>query len=353
MKIRRRLTYGAVLLTLQLVTVAVMLPGGWLEAVAAHAQQDGTAYDFEAGDLGDWLTQGQVAIVTSAIDPQTANTMQTVAQGSYSVRIGDETPWGVAGNQVSLLEREIVVPASAAPVIQFSYAVVANDPANHPQPDKPFFRLEVVDLTANETLPVSDFKYSSQTSGDWYLGSAPGNLGLPQSSFYTFGGDRWVFIPWKHEKVDLAGRGGHRLRISFILSDCNPNAHAAYGYFDNIRVGDEVALPPLPAPLGPLTPAGVPIDPGPLAGLLIWIEQNKIWPLVACLMPLLFLGLLGLGGYRVFASTRPPPPTRSDDDYPRARKVTNQGAPSTIQQRPLGQKNKEAGTTIKSRKPDQ
>ena len=350
MKLPRSLSCGVLLLTLHIVAVAVMLPGGWLAAVTAYAQSS-VAYDFERGDLGDWLSQGEVAVVPSSLDLQTANAMQTVAQGNFSVRIGDEVAWAIAGDQVSLITHELVVPSTGSPVLQFSYAVVANDPANHDEVDKPNFRLEVVDLTANETLPVSDFKYSSQQSADWYLGSAPDDVGLPQSSFFAFSGDRWVFIPWKHETVDLAGRGGHRLRVSFILSDCNPNAHAAYGYFDNIRIGDEVAPPPLPPIVGTLTPAGAPVDPGPLAAALIWIEQNKIWPLVACLVPLLLLGLLGLGSYRIVAASRPSAATRSSDDYSKVPKKANEGDPTIMVEKPAEQENKTSGATMKPRRP--
>ncbi len=298
--------------TLLLLAVAMTAAVVFYEPATKTAYAQAAVSDnFESGGFGDWTTSGQVSIVGSAIDPQTANGMQTVAQGNYSVRVGDEVAWAVAGDQVSSIEREVVVPSGGKPVLQFSYAVVANDPPSHDLVDKPNFRLEITDLTTNETLPVGDFKYSSQTSGDWFLGSSPDGLDISQRSFFAFSGDRWVFIPWKHEKVDLGGRGGHQLRIRFVLSDCNPQGHAAYGYFDNIRIGDEVALPSLPALVNTPIPAGVPIDPGFLASFLRWIEQNKIWPLVACLTPLLLLGLLGLGGRKVVETYRPPLDSRA------------------------------------------
>ena len=33
------------------------------------------SYDFESGDLGDWLTQGQVSVISNSFDPQTSNTI--------------------------------------------------------------------------------------------------------------------------------------------------------------------------------------------------------------------------------------------------------------------------------------
>lgn len=348
----RHLTRSFLVFGAYLIMMGIALPQGWFEVVVAHAQGE-VVYDFESSDVGDWITQGQVTVVAASIDPQTYNSLQTVAQGDFSVRIGDEVAWAYGGDQVSAIEREVIVPSTDAPVLQFSYAVVANDPPNHDLHDKPNFRLEVVDLTTGETLPVSDFKYSSQSNDAWYVGGMPGS-DFSQSSFHRVNRDRWVFIPWRHEKVDLSGRAGHRLRMSFILSDCNPSAHAAYGYFDNIRIGSEVVPPPLPPLVGTEPPplAGVPIDPGALATFLTWVEQNKIWPLVACLTPLLLLFFLGFGGYGVVQATRPKRSNTTTYEEPMVgRRPTNPGAQATIREEGTSQSNEEAGATINPNKP--
>lgn len=315
--------------------VGVALPRDWFDAIVANAQ-GGFVYDFESGNLDDWLVQGQVDLVSNAIDSQTMDTLPTVAQGNFSVRIGDEMPWGVVGDRVSAIERELTIPSVDQPVLQFSYAVIANDPANHDQDDKPSFSLEIFDLTTNELLPVSDFQYSSQTSDAWLLGRAPNAADVGQTSFQWINGDRWVFIPWRHEQVDLSGRAGHRMRISFILSDCWPSAHAAYGYFDNIRIGSEAPPPPLPPLVGTPDTAGAPVDPGTLATFFTWVEQNKIWPLVACLTPLLFLFLAGMGGYGVVRVARPPNKTTASsyEEPIQSRQPTNTGARAGIKKDP-------------------
>lgn len=253
-----------------------------------QAQGDALSWDFENGDLQGWTTSGQVALIGPATDLQTDNALSTVAQGKYAVRVGDEVAWRWQGDQSSSLERTVQIPAVAKPVLQFSYAVVANDPPNHPEADKPYFRLEVQDLTSNEQLPVSEFKYSSQNSKDWYLGRAPDGQSFGQTSQSWVQGDRWVFIPWRHETIDLAGRVGHQLLIRFTVGDCNPTAHAAYGYFDTIHVGDPVAAPALPALLKPALPAGDPGAPGVLAAVPNAIEQYSLWPW-CLLLPLLLL----------------------------------------------------------------
>ncbi|NCC66430.1 MAG: hypothetical protein EOM15_17480, partial [Spirochaetia bacterium] len=98
-----------------LTLATILFASGWFKAVPLHAQNE-IVYNFENGEVGDWLAQGQVDIVSSYIDPQTANAMQTVAQGNFSVRIGDEVPWGMTGDQVSSIDREIIIPTVDAPV---------------------------------------------------------------------------------------------------------------------------------------------------------------------------------------------------------------------------------------------
>lgn len=274
-----------------LLALGLVLPVGGRQPKASYAQSSNTlVWDFETGTINDWQTSGQVQVITDTIDLLTDNSMHSVAQGTYSLRIGDSTPWAYSGDQFSSIEQTIRIPQIDKPVLQFSYAVVANDPPSHPDTDKPYFQLNVQDLTTGDVLPVSDFKYTSQTNHEWYLGQPPAGTSLSQSSFYQLGGDRWVFIPWKHEKVDLSGRGGHQLLINFTVRDCNPQAHAAYSYVDNIRVGQVVVLPKLPDLVKQPLPAGPPPGAGLIAGLLNFTEKTHIWPW--CLLPLLLIPLL-------------------------------------------------------------
>lgn len=280
-----------------MICAGMLLAAGREPLHRVYAQSDGsTAWDFETGTIGSWTPTGQVTLVTDSIDPLTDNAMHTVAQGQYSLKVGDEVAWGVAGDQLSSIEQILSVPqANGKPVLQFSYAVVANDPPSHAETDKPYFQLQVRDLTTGEDLPASDFKYTSQSSQEWYLGTSPDGQDASQLVFGQISGDRWVFIPWKHEKVELADRIGHQILIKFTMRDCNPTAHAAYGYLDNIRLGAEVALPNLPALAHNPQPAGAPPSPNFIQQGAGFAEQNGLWPWCLIIPLLLFLaGLVAL-----------------------------------------------------------
>lgn len=299
-------------------SIGMLLAAGGYSPYPASAQTDGTTtWDFETGDMGTWLPTGQVSIVTDSIDPLTDGAMHTVAQGQYSLKVGDEVPWGQVGDQFSSIEQTLVVPqADNRPVLQFSYAVVANDPPSHAEVDKPYFQLQVRDLTTGEDLPVSDFKYTSQTSQEWFLGQPPAGQDQSQMWFGQLSGDRWVFIPWKHERVELADRIGHQLLIKFTMRDCNPTAHAAYGYLDNIRIGAEVVPPVLPALENNPQPAGNPPDPNFIQTGAGFAEQYGLWPWGCCMIPLLLMGVLGGAFYKFWPRKVTPASSATEESGP-------------------------------------
>jgi hypothetical protein len=254
--------------------------------------------DFETGDFSGWITSGDVTVVQDALDPLTDNAMHAVAQGGYSAMVGDQIPWAVKGPQRSTISQKVTVQKLAAGqkrvVLQFSYAVVANDPPSHPEPDKPYFTVTVLDLNTGESLYDTSYVYTSQTSKEWYLGKRP-DQSLPTRGFSTLSGDRWVFVPWRNIEVDLTPRVGHQISLLFEVRDCNPTAHAAYGYLDNIRVGT-----PMSIKLPDLThepPRADWVDPNIINNVLLFIETWKIWPwclLLPILLLLLWLLLLFL-----------------------------------------------------------
>ncbi|HEY1015828.1 MAG TPA: hypothetical protein VGE07_24175 [Herpetosiphonaceae bacterium] len=246
---------------------------------SVRAQVPGQSWDFETDDLSGWTAAGDVGFVTDAIDPLTDSAMHSVASGRQSLRIGDPEAWGRTGNEYSSIETVVTVPDAEAPVVQFSYAVVADDPT-HPEQQKPLFQLEIKDLTTNETLPSSDFKYSSQTNQEWFLG--------PPSGFASQ--ERWVFIPWKHGQVSLADRAGHRISIRFQVRDCTQGAHAAYGYLDNMFVGAEREQPALPALAKTPLAAGPAGAPSFLQLRRLDLQEAGFWPW--CWLPFLLLALL-------------------------------------------------------------
>lgn len=298
--------------------LVILQPAQMIPNVSTQAQTEaGLTWDFEDGSLGDWLVVGQVQTIGDRIDPLTDDAMRSVSQGTYAAMIGDAASWSSGGAKLSSIERTLIVPqADGKPVLQFSYAVVANDPPDHGETAKPYFQLEVRDLTTGELLPVSNFKYTSQTSQEWFLGRPPDDQRLSQLGFSQLSGDRWIFAPWRHETVDLSRYIGHQLRLQFAVRDCDLGAHAAYGYLDAIHVGPALSAPLLPSLSKQAVPAGAPPTPNLIQTASTSIERWSLWP--SCLLvPLLFALALALAYY--FRPRRILPATNTDLPMDQAR----------------------------------
>ncbi|HUN22572.1 MAG TPA: hypothetical protein PK299_05485 [Anaerolineales bacterium] len=270
---------------------------------------------FESGDLSGWQASGDVSTVTMALDPLTINSIQTVADGTYSAKIGDDVPWGNGDNLSSEMFQEVVIPnaSESANVIQFAYAVVANDPPDHPEADKPFFQVIITDLTTNERLYDTNQMFTSQSNSVWYIGENYGG---------TFGfSDSWVFTDWVEVNQDVRGREGHRIEIRLIVQDCAHGAHAAYAYLDQVNVGTpaQLVLPPMVG-----TPQqAVYRGPSWYSSIMPFLEKFLITPLLCalCLLPLLlaFGYFLSRRKQPVRSSSYTPPPVPNPEPEPEKR----------------------------------
>lgn len=264
-----------------------LICSGYLSFQLSTAIQNG---NFESGDLIGWTVTGETSVTISGTDPITGDYLQKVAEGQYAAMIGDSVPWSGSGQQQSGLEQTVIVPSDAPSdaVLQFTYAVVANDPPNHPETDKPRFRVLIEDIDTQQILSDTNYTYTSQTSGEWYLGERLTGS-IAQQPFSTLNQDRWVFKPWTEVQIPVNELNGHSLRILFEVRDCNWGAHPIYGLLDQVRIGSPVSLtiPPL---VGNPSPAAY-INPPFWAGFTQWLEQmGLIW--LCCLLPLFLLGLL-------------------------------------------------------------
>lgn len=246
--------------------------------------------NFELGDLTGWIVNGEVSVASNGTDATTGNHLQRVAEGKYSAMIGDEVPWSGSGIQQSSLEQVIQLPQSlpSDSVLEFVYAVVANDPPDHPEIDKPRFRVLVDDLTSNKKLLDTEYLYTSQSSKDWYLGddvSGP----VWNQPYYMLASDRWVFRPWNQVSIPITKLSGHQIKIYFEVRDCNYGAHAIYGLLDGVQIGSPTTID-LPDLEGDPQPA-VYLDPPFWWPILLFLEKQGLI-LLCCIIPLLLFCLL-------------------------------------------------------------
>jgi hypothetical protein len=146
-----------------------------------------------------------------------------------SLRLGNaETQYGKS----RIVKNNVLITATNS-LFSFSYALVMHNPVDHPEADKPYFKVEITDVN-------SGANYSNLIN----LGGGSNILvsnhpSLISSGIYKCGiGSNYLIVykPWACYTFDLSSIIGKTVNIIFEVRDCNQGAHFAYAYLDNICI---------------------------------------------------------------------------------------------------------------------
>lgn len=194
--------------------------------------------DFEYGDFTGWtgrrgsccpinlpfpgIVPGRHTIMTPGIDPHSCGNLNTVYQGGFSARLGNDN----VGSQAEGLQYTFIVDPLST-LIQYAYAVVFQDPG-HDDGEQPIFnsRVRLMDgsivecteysVSAGPNLP--DYSYCDEFD----------ILGNPIQVAYS---------DWRIIAIDLSAQVGQMVTMEFEVGDCDLGAHFGYAYIDAISCG--------------------------------------------------------------------------------------------------------------------
>lgn len=150
--------------------------------------------------------------------PTTAPAPGCTGPSTGAVRIGN----AASGLGCELLSKTFVV-TPATSIITFWYAVVLQNPLDHPLSDQPFFWVRVTDISDNIVPGAFDFGNGSDK-----LVAAPPNI----NPFFHAAPNQVVFKDWSCAQINLSTQVGKRVTIEFITADCGQGAHWGYAYID-------------------------------------------------------------------------------------------------------------------------
>src|SRR5215203_122818 len=209
----------------------------------SNAQSCPTNIDFENGTFSGWTCHiGSVAAVNgqnvisvyesgpidnrhtmydanSGILDQYGGFPVNCPNGSgHSIRLGNNTP----GTEAEAVSYEFTIPANRDVYsLVYHYAVVFQDP-NHQQYEQPRMEIEILNVTDNTVISCSSFTsipYGSVLPG-FFLSPNPG-------------GDTPVWCKdWSAVSINLNGKAGKTIRLSFKTADCTFRRHFGYAYVD-------------------------------------------------------------------------------------------------------------------------
>ena len=162
---------------------------------------------------------GRQTIVSTGLDPNTCGGLNTVYEGNFSARLGN--------NQNNARAEGLYYTFTVSPsttLIQYAYAVVLQDPG-HSDGDQPRFQSRVR-LANGTVIPCTE-----------YVVTAGPNL--PGFNYCTIPGNPTpvAYSDWRVISLDLSGYIGQSVTLEFETGDCDLGAHYGYAYIDAISCG--------------------------------------------------------------------------------------------------------------------
>jgi hypothetical protein len=191
--------------------------------------------NFEFGNFTNWtgrrgtccpinlpiigILPGRQTIVSAGVDPNTCGGLNTVYDGNFSARLGNNQNNARAEG---LYYTFTVSPATT--LIQYAYAVVLQDPG-HSDGDQPRFQSRVR-LANGTVIPCTEYMVTAgpNLAGFNYC-TIPGNV-TPVA-----------WSDWRVISLDLSGYVGQSVTLEFETGDCDLGAHYGYAYIDAISCG--------------------------------------------------------------------------------------------------------------------
>lgn len=140
----------------------------------------------------------------------------TCPNGSgYSVKLGNSR----GGHEAEAISYEFTIPANRNFYsLVYFYAVVFQNP-NHKINEQPRLELEVKNLTDNVLIDCSSFTFIP--------------FGSPLPGFFVSPISDSVFCKdWTPVTINLNGKAGKRIGLTFKTADCTFNRHFGYAYID-------------------------------------------------------------------------------------------------------------------------
>jgi gliding motility-associated-like protein len=213
--------------------------------VQANAQVCPPNIDFENGDFSFWTAytgkvsaatgQNQIALMNSGGPvPSQHEIFSRATQSSltdyygdfpvlcpngsgYSVKLGNTT----GGAEAEGLSYEFTIPAGRNTYsLTYHYAVVFQDP-NHEEYQQPRLEIEVENVTDKDLIECSSFTFIP------YGTPLPGFFISPQSETVPVWCKNWTAVT-----INLNGKAGKTIRLSFKTADCTFRRHFGYAYID-------------------------------------------------------------------------------------------------------------------------
>lgn len=174
------------------------------------------------------LDNAHQTIVNAGNDPSVGALLQQLppSGGSSAARIGNNrVHWG----EELLAKSFTVTPADA--IVNFSYALVLQNPSGHGPAIQPAFSVIVRDAAGNDITSGAGGRVHLST------GINPNEMVAdatqPFFTPYPTSNPTTVYKDWSCAQINLADLVGQNVTVEFITHDCGAGGHYGYAYIDD------------------------------------------------------------------------------------------------------------------------
>ena len=185
------------------------------------------------------IVGGPAVAPLSLSDPFTGGSLKYPAYGHYSAKVNNEHSYDTAipipgnvaqnGNTIDQTYIAVLDPSDNQAHVRFTYAAVMVNPTNHTPENKPYFRVQVINLSRSNDLIYDFSSYVGEPGKNWKTGIA-----FDASDF-------WQYLDWTY--VDIASTAAHpvsagdQISVMITAAGCALGGHPGYVYVDEISDG--------------------------------------------------------------------------------------------------------------------
>jgi gliding motility-associated-like protein len=198
---------------------------GWQGSIANACEQAAPC-----NVVNGFSTTRHEIMTTGMVDPYIPTLPVVAPGGNYSLRLENYVN---GGNAALVRQTFLVTPANN--IFTYQYAAVLEDPGDHRDLERPYFKVRMYDKNGNQINcatytaiakpPIQNF-IKSVVPNPNYDPAEPRD-GPNNNAFLNL-----YYRNWTTVTIPLLGYEGQNVTVEFIASDCSRGGHLGYAYID-------------------------------------------------------------------------------------------------------------------------
>ena len=208
---------------------------GWEGSIALACE------NIPCNKVNGFSTTRHQIMTTSMVDPYIPTLPVVAPGGNYSLRLENY----LNGKGVAMARQTFLVTPTNN-IFTYQYAAVLEDPGDHDDSQRPYFKVRMYDQNGNEINcatytaiakpPIQNYTAARVLNPNYNPNDAPGPFNNQFLNLY--------YRSWTTVTIPLLNYVGQNVTVEFTASDCTLGAHLGYAYIDASCSYLDTQIPP-------------------------------------------------------------------------------------------------------------